>query len=271
MVVVGVLTVLISELLHLARALPHQLGRWELRINHYLNGLGRLRDALGITSSTLNTYLSTVSKLVESLARGMVTLLTHLPDVLIMLVIAVVSAFFMLRDRDRLSMALRRLFPPLLRKRLPNLKSEVLRGLFGFIKAQAILMVVTMMSTTLGLVLVGSHYAVLAGILAGLMDLVPYLGPTGVLLPWAVLLFVVGNVAGGIKLLAILAGVALVRQSIEPRLMGGNMGLHPLTALFALYLGIQLFGPVGFIIGPISAVVLKAMARALDLLPEFVS
>lgn len=217
--------------------------------------------------SLINSQLTTAYKLTTTVLHTLLAVLLGLPNVLLVAVLAVVAAFFLVRDKRIVASVLEWLMPPGMRHRLPSLRIEVIRGTLGFLRAQVFLVATTAVTTTMGLLLYGSHYAVLLGLVAGLLDLIPFLGPTALLAPWAAVMFVLGQPVAGLELLVVLAGVALIRQLIEPRLLGAGTGLHPLTALVALYVGIQLFGPIGFVIGPITAVVLKAAARAAGLPP----
>ncbi|CAB1128761.1 Sporulation integral membrane protein YtvI [Candidatus Hydrogenisulfobacillus filiaventi] len=257
----------VTELLQLAHEIPHYLRQVEHALLHTVARLGQLRQAIPVNPSLLSGQLASVAKVAEGVVRDVLNLAAHLPDFLLMLLVAIIAAFFVLRDRRLIGRLVQASVPPALRPRLPALRLDMAMGFFGFVKAQLLLMLITAITTTLGLFLAGSRYAILLGLVAGLLDLVPYMGPTGLLLPWTVILFLTGHTLGGVKIAAVMTGVAMVRQLVEPRLVGGTTGLHPLTALFALYVGIKVFGPVGFLIGPVSAVILKALARALDVLP----
>ncbi len=260
--------VLVRELAALTAQLPGVLKNAQ----PVLDGL--VRDVvqwghfqLPSVQSLVHSQLTTAYKVTTAVLHALLVVLLGLPNVLLVVVLAVVAAFFLIRDKRVVGAVLEWLLPPGMRHRLPTLRTEVVRGTLGFLRAQLFLVATTAAGTTLGLLLYGSHYAVLLGLVAGLLDLVPFLGPTALLAPWAAVMFVMGQPVAGLELLVILAGVALVRQLIEPRLLGAGTGLHPLAALVSLYVGIQLFGPIGFIVGPITAVVLKAAARAAGLPP----
>jgi sporulation integral membrane protein YtvI len=215
----------------------------------------------------VNGQMANAYRLTAAVVHALLSVVLGLPNLVLVAVLAVMAAFFLVRDKRGVAEVLEWTLPPVMRDRLPTLRTEVVRGTLGFLRAQAFLVLSTAATTTAGLMLLGSPYAVLLGMVAGLLDLIPFLGPTALLAPWAAAMFILGRTVLGLELLVVLAAVALVRQLIEPRLVGSGTGLHPLTALVALYVGIQLFGPIGFVIGPISAVVLKAAARAAGLPP----
>lgn len=264
LVVIGfLLTVLLSELFQLTRSLPHYVMQWQGLLDRYVVRLGELRQTLGISQASLHAQLGAVYQVLESMLKGVLTFFVRLPDMVLMIVVALVAAFFILRDRARVAQGARSLLPPGMRPHVGRIKVDIVNGILGFLKAQLALMGLTAAATALGLTLIGARYAVLLGLVAGLLDLVPFMGPTGLLLPWAVVAMLTGHLLMSLKLFTVLTGVALVRQLVEPRLVGDNTGLHPLVALFSLYVGIRLFGASGFFVGPISAVILKAVNRAM--------
>lgn len=262
--------VLIGEMMSLSTELPglYEAGRRVLDgILDQLVAVSNLH--LPNAQTLLNSQLSTLYHLTGTVLRALLMVAFGLPNVLLVAVIAFVAAFFLVRDRRGLLHVWEWIVPPAMRRRMPLLKLEVVRGTLGFLRAQLFLVGATALSTTVGLWLYGSRYALLLGLIAGLLDLIPFLGPTALLGPWAAVLLLTGRVIDGLEVAVVLAGVALVRQLIEPRLVGGGTGLHPLTALVALYVGIRVFGPLGFFIGPITAVVIKAAVRA-GRIPPFV-
>ncbi len=263
-------SVLVRELASLTTQLPGLVKSAQPVLESLVDDVVRVGHfKLPSVQSLVHSQITTAYKITATVLHTLLVVLLGLPNVLLVAVLAVVAAFFLIRDKRVVGAMLEWVLPPGMQHRLPTLRTEVVRGTLGFLRAQLFLVATTAAGTTIGLLLYGSHYAVLLGLVAGLLDLIPFLGPTALLAPWAAVMFIIGQPVAGLELLVVLAGVALVRQLIEPRLLGSGTGLHPLAALVALYVGIQLFGPIGFVVGPITAVVLKAAARAAGL-PPFV-
>jgi sporulation integral membrane protein YtvI len=217
--------------------------------------------------SLVNAQLETAYRLMGAILHAGLAVAVGLPDALLVGVVAVMAAFFLLRDGADVQRVLEWLVPPTLRAGLPAARREVVGATLGFIRAQCLLVSTTGTLVAVGLALMGSRYALLLGLAAALLDLVPYLGATALLGPWALVLFIMGRPVPALELTAILAATACARQLLEPQAVGGATGLHPLAALVALYVGLRLFGPVGFVVGPLTAVVVKAGARAAGLPP----
>ncbi|WP_053959040.1 sporulation integral membrane protein YtvI [Sulfobacillus thermosulfidooxidans] len=257
-------TVLVTELKQLMRTLPAVVTTIEQTLYVFVDKLGQVRQPFGPGREGWQMQMETVSRLVESILRMVANFLVHLPDTMLMLMVAVMAAFFIMRDKERVAQYVVAWFPPPWRPYVASMRMDITSGTLGFLKAQLMLVSLTALGTMTGLLLLGMHYAVLIGIVAGVLDFIPYMGPTTILIPWALVQLVTGHPVTTAKIVIVMLAVALVRQIAEPRLVGQNMGLHPLVAILALYLGVQFFGASGFLVGPISAVIIKVMAQVFD-------
>lgn len=220
----------------------------------------QLDSNLTALQNNLSDYLGELTK-----ALGVVT---SLPGFLINVLIAFIATFFIARDRDHINAFLLSLFPVVWRPKLREVKTEVWSSAIGWGKAQLMLILLTMLQSIIGLSLIGANYAVLVGMAVGFVDVLPVIGPGAIYLPWAAYAFIFGDKVFGIKLLVLYAIVTGVRQVLESKVVGDQVGLHPLAVLLAMYLGITFFGGLGVIFGPLLAILLKAMITS-GLLPIF--
>lgn len=218
-------------------------------------------------SSNLAKLQDNASKYLGNLA-SMLGVVTSLPGFLINVLIAFLATFFIARDRQEINAFLLSLFPEAWRPQIRQVKTQVWSSAIGWGKAQLMLIMLTMVQSMIGLSVIGANYAVLVGIAVGLVDVMPILGPGAIFLPWAAYAFIFGNKVFGIKLLVLYVIVIGVRQVLESKLVGDQVGLHPLAVLLAIYLGITFFGALGVIFGPLLAILLKAFITS-GLLPIF--
>ena len=105
-------------------------------------------------------------------------------------------------------------------------------------------------------------FFLLIAFVVSLFDILPVLGTGAVLLPWSLICFLQSNTPRAIGLLGLYASITLIRSSLEPKLVGRQLGLDPLVTLMALYAGFKLWGLGGMILAPMLTV------TALQLLPE---
>lgn len=218
-------------------------------------------------ASNLTTLQSRMESTLGSVAK-LLGVLTGLPSLMVNTLIVFVATFFISRDRRQINDFLLTLFPVGWRPKLRQVKSQVWTSAMGWAKAQFMLIALTMAQSIAGLFLIGANYALLVGILVGLCDVMPVLGPGAVFVPWALYSLLFGSKVFGVKLLVLYGVVIGVRQVLESKLVGDQMGLHPLAVLLAMYLGFAFFGALGVVVGPLLAILLKAMVAS-GLLPIF--
>jgi sporulation integral membrane protein YtvI len=263
---------LVHEIRSFAAALPYYYALGVDISNQISERLGTFNEALPASlQGVLQELLQNARDLVTRRIPGVMdTLLafTGLPLLLINLMIALVATFFLSRDRGEIYQFILRLMPTELRPQIRAVKVEVWTSALKFARAQAMLIALTTIQTMIMLSLIGSNYAVSVGLLVGVADILPLLGPATIFVPWIAYHFLFGTTILGLKLLVIYVIIAGVRQVLEPKIVGEQIGLHPLATLFSLFLGFQFFGAVGFIVGPLLAILLKAMVSS-GLLPIF--
>lgn len=127
----------------------------------------------------------------------------------------------------------------------------------AWLRTQATIMLFTMVICSIGLFFLGNPYFILLGIVIGLLDAMPIFGTGTVLIPWALISLIEKHWLSGIGLIIIYVICYFVREMMEAKIMGGKVGLTPLETLVAMYVGLQLFGILGFILGPIGLLIIE--------------
>ncbi len=183
--------------------------------------------------------------------------------VLVNLVIIPVAMFYLLRDFDEINAKLLNLIPPRLRDKTMDLVKEIDRVLSSFVRGQLMVALLMGVLYCIGLLICGTPMSLLIGMISGLANLIPYLGLAIGFIPAALLTYLHTQ-----ELLPILgvAAVFAVVQAIEgmvitPRIVGENIGLHPVAVIFAVLLGGELFGLIGIIIGVPAVAVINVLLK----------
>ena len=192
--------------------------------------------------------------------------LSNLFDMILMaanLVIIPVAMFYLLRDFDKINAKILALIPPRLKGTIVDTISEVDRVLANFVRGQLMVAVLMGALYSIGLYMIGTPMSFFIGFLAGFANLVPYLGIVVGFLPAAVLTYL--QVQEWLPIIWVM-GVFGVVQMLEgviitPRIVGNNIGLHPVAVIFAVLLGGELFGLTGIILGVPAAAVLNVLIR----------
>lgn len=208
-------------------------------------GSGDFSDALPEMAKGAVTQISTW------IAGGAGALLGHLPSFIFTLFVGIIALFYFCLDRGGVSKMAEGIFPRPAIEKARGAASIVMRGLGRFVRAYTVIMVITFAELLCGFLIMGVRYAFLAALLIAVIDVLPVLGVGTVLIPWAALAFLEGDAVRGIQLLVLLGVMYIVRQTVEPRILGKNAGVHPVVALIFVYAGFCLAGVAGMILAPI--------------------
>lgn len=128
----------------------------------------------------------------------------------------------------------------------------------AYIKSQGIILFIIATIISVGLLLMGSDYAIILGIGIAIFDAFPVLGSGVILVPWAIIKIMGGNYYAAAILITVFAIAAFLREVLEPKLFGKELGLKPLYILISVYVGVKLLGISGVLLGPIGLTILKA-------------
>ena len=172
-------------------------------------------------------------------------------------------AYFISRDRALLGRFLLRLIPAEWRGRAFGIARELAGHLTRLLEAQLVLVGLTFILSAAGFLLLGIGRPWLAGAIIGYLDLLPLVGPGAIILPWAGFRLAMGDWVKGLGLAALFFLLAFVREAAEAKLLGESLALHPLATMAAVYLGLRFFGWFGMILGPLLFVFLRTFHRAL--------
>ena len=216
----------------------------------------KLREGLGNMTGNL-------SDMAGALAQFLIGLASALPGAVLGIIVSLIAIYFFSKDRELIVKLWMNIIPSPWSDRSLQVMREVSRAFLSYIRAQAFLMSLTTVQAIVGLYIIGAKYALTLGLLIGLFDVLPVLGPAAIILPWAIWSFIIGNVAFGIKLLVLYLLIWLVRQTLEARVVASNLGLHPLAVLAVMYIGLKLVGVAGLFLGPILLITFQSVYKAL--------
>ncbi|ASK63609.1 sporulation integral membrane protein YtvI [Virgibacillus phasianinus] len=132
----------------------------------------------------------------------------------------------------------------------------------GFLKAQFLVSVIIFLASLIGLFFIAPNVAIIMSLIIWVIDFIPLIGSIIILAPWSLFMMLSGDISTGVKL-AVLAIILLaIRRTVEPKVMGKHIDLSPLATLIAMFLGIQILGLIGFIIGPLVVITFNSAKEA---------
>lgn len=231
------------------------------RFNFFYQNLNLAPDMVqGIQDSVLgiiNSLLTSLSSGINAAANAAVNIIVSLPNIIIYIIITLLSTFFISNDSKFISDSLEKHIPLKWLIRVQSVINDLFHALGGYLKAQGILITITFCELLIGLSLFKVRYALILAIVIAIIDALPILGTGTVLIPWAIVSVVMGNYKFAVCIFGLYLFILVVRQLIEPKIVGTQIGIYPLLTLIAMYTGTQFAGIWGLILGPIVLIVLK--------------
>ncbi|WP_157061734.1 sporulation integral membrane protein YtvI [Alicyclobacillus ferrooxydans] len=227
-------------------------------------------DVAASLQSTFTSSITTAKDLMSGLTKILINSVKHMPEYLFVVVIAGITSFFMLLNRDRMYNNFLKLLPPGWAPKVRVVSNDMMRAFAGTIRVQVFLMVLSAVLGVLGMWLLHIHYAVILGLVFGLTGMIPILGSALLTVPWAFGALLIGDVPLAIKIIMLQLVISLIRHMVEPKILADSVGLDTLSTLFALYVGMKLVGVIGLFVGPIVLIGIKSLLRIrlfVDLMP----
>ncbi len=170
-----------------------------------------------------------------------------IPSILVAIIVTFISAYFFIADRDEVLHFAKRITPEPIVRRMTMISDNLKYAVGGYFKAQFKIMVVVFLLLSAGFLIMGLNFTFLLAILIAFLDFLPFFGTGTALLPWAIYKFLVGNYKMAAGLLVLYGVTQLVRQLIQPKLVGDSIGMNPLLTLVFLYIGYKAGGIFGMI------------------------
>lgn len=188
----------------------------------------------------------------------------NLPSVFVGFFVALLSAYFFTADHDKLMDKCKKMAPDSVQHTVTIVRESFSSTIGGYFKAQFKIMGVVALILMIGLLILGVDYAVFLGILIAFLDMLPFLGTGTVLFPWALLKVFSQDYRMAIGLVILYGVTQVVRQIIQPKLIGDSIGLSPLPTLVFIYIGYQFGGFFGMLIAiPLGMIIIELYRKGI--------
>lgn len=215
----------------------------------------------GIFTSIKSSLGDTISDISVKALTRLSSAAAAIPGIIIELLFAVISSFFFTVDYENILSLAKRLLPKRTVDLLCRLRGRVFKVAGKYLRSYALILLITFGELSLGLVLLGVDNAVLIAFCIALFDILPVAGTGGIMIPWAIFSLIGGDWGFAVGLVVIWAVITIVRNIIEPKIVGRQVGLHPLLALIAMFVGTKLFGIVGLFLLPLTLAIVLPLLR----------
>ncbi|BAS28354.1 sporulation integral membrane protein YtvI [Limnochorda pilosa] len=246
--------------------LQQQLDRLLAWVNHWYVLLPP--TVIELARENTQSVLGALESAFFSAGQALLGLVTAVPVILGVLAVALIATYFVSRDWDLVKAAVLRLIPRRHRQLLREVPARLWADALRYVRAQLVLIAITTGVSMAGLLVIGVNQWLVLGLVGGMLDVLPVLGPGLLYVPWGLYALLTGEVGLGAGVVVLYLVASGVRQMVEARVVGESLGVHPLLTLAGLYLSATLFGLAGFLLAPLLIVLGKAAWES-GLIPWF--
>jgi len=220
------------------------------------------KEVLNIAEDTIFSILQKISQIAEHILNSLIKIVTGLPTFAIYFVVTILTLYFICTDKIYMLDELEHHLPELWMKKITVHLKTIIKTLGGYLKAQTTLILISFIISVIGLYIIDFTigkigYPLLIALGIGFVDALPILGSGTIMVPWAIISALNGKIDLGITIVILWIIMSVVRQFLEPRIVSGNIGIHPIFTIIAMYTGFKLIGVLGMFLGPIILIILK--------------
>lgn len=218
-------------------------------------------DSAQIVTSILQSLQNSLLSLVNNISKSVLTCITNImssiPKTILSFFFAIVSSFFINADYAHIVSFLKHTLPNHVQHYVNSTQKFIRTTLKQLLHAYAKLLCLTFVELCIGLYMLGVEHSLYIALGIALFDIIPVLGTGGILLPWIGICFLNQHTKLAVGLLILYLIITIVRNIIEPKIVGKQVGLHPLLMLLCMYLGGKILGPLGIFLLPILLLIAK--------------
>lgn len=196
------------------------------------------------------------------LTSGVWNTAASIPHAFFSVIMLLMGTYYLTADRAQIAAFFHHSCPPQLIRRIRLIRASMLEALIGQLRGQLTVSLMVLFFLTLTLGVSSVNHGALIGLLIGIADGLPVLGAGLFLIPWSLFSFLTGAPGMGVTLACLYAGTIVIRQILEPRIVGRELGVYPLAAMSAMYAGFRIMGPAGLLCGPLLLTAVKAVLAA---------
>lgn len=220
----------------------------------FANGLDpNIYGTIELIWENLLTYLNDLISVISTFAVNVVSnTVTTVPSLFISLLMMIISSVFFVLDYDNMTKFYQKHVNEKWKNRIGEVRLFIVNTIFVVFKSYILIMVMTFSEISILFLLLKIDNPFLMATIIAIFDIMPVLGSGGILIPWALISLFTGNMVLAIKLIVVYGVITIVRNYVEPKVVGGQLGLHPIISLISMFVGLRLFGFIGMFGLPIT-------------------
>ena len=267
------ITTLVSESANLLQRLNNYTEKAYIKVQEFTSNLDITK--IKLSDELLNMIQNSSQEIINNLyawgskaLSNTVNVLTRIPTIAIYVVITILSLYFICTDKIYILDFAEHHMPRSWVKKAGQHIREITQSLGAYLKAEVTLVFVSFIISLAGFYIfmfVGLNvkYPLLIALATAFVDALPILGSGTIMIPWAIISALDGDITLGIAIAVLWIIMCVVRQILEPKVVSNKLGIHPIFTLIAMYTGFKLIGVIGMLIGPIVLIIIKSIFSSL--------
>lgn len=216
--------------------------------------MNNFEDVNGTLVDVLKSMVPQVSSQSFSYLTSFVS---FVPSFLLSFIFMIISSFFFALDFHQIIDFIMLQFSDKTRSLIRISKGHTLGTIGKFLKSYGIIMTITFIELSIGLSILRIDNAIAVALVIAMLDILPVLGTGGIMIPWGIIMVLNGQVHLGIALFIVYGIITVIRNIIEPKIVGGQVGAHPIVMLLSMFLGVNLLGIFGIFLLPMLVILIK--------------
>ena len=227
--------------------------------------LNKIKISQQVQNIIQNNFMDVTNKAMQILKNNLNNILLYIkniPRIMIYIAITVVATYFVCADKIYILDQFEHHLPQNWVNKMGVHVRKIITSLGDFLKAEVILILISFVIVLIGLYIfkfigLKIEYPFLMALGIGFVDALPILGSGTVIVPWAIISGLNGDLKLGISLLVLYTVTVVVKQLLEPKIVSNHIGIHPIFTLIAMYTGFKFIGILGMLVGPIILIIIK--------------
>ena len=210
-------------------------------------------EITSVLQNSTNGLLTNLSDWIRNVLNGLLNMITSIPIIAIYFVVTIMALYFICVDKVYILDQLEHHLPEKWVFKLGNHVRDLTKTLGGYLKAQVTLIFTSFLISLVGLYILkfakfNIEFPLLMALFIGFVDALPILGSGTVMIPWAIISALNGDLKLGIAIFVLFVIMSIIRQFMEPKLVSKHIGTHPIFTLIAMYTGFKFIGVMGMLL-----------------------
>lgn len=269
-VIIGIviygIALLSEQLADLQGRIPFLKHTFQNQFSYFQSGANKLyfylpKSVSGFIKSNIDKFLMSIPGYLSK-SLYILKVVPYTFKTVIIWFISCFISYLILRDKEKLNIFFKFTLSNSWKDDLKIINTQIIKAVMGFIKSQIIIIFAMFLVSLIGLIMIRSDYFLLISVITGVCSIIPVIGTGIALIPFIIIKFCLGDINLAIRLIIVYIMTIVVREILVVKVISSNVGLDLLSTIISMYVGIEIFGSIGFILGPLILIIIKVILKS---------